>query len=132
MSLQDTIAPVGATAILQAILNAVGQLKLVPLGHWTWDSNLAFTVTYVVSIGAAAIACLLPAQTNKRKALLIGFGLIIFVGSFLTYNWVFSSPPTLSTTLFYDFVGFISFFLTYASFGFFIGRVTLFFSTKPT
>jgi hypothetical protein len=127
MSLVDAILPVAATAVSQAILNAVGALKLEPLPDWGWNAGITSAGTYVVASGTAAVACLLTARRNGTKALLIVIGLLAFLASLRAYTWVIS-PANLQNSGSYDWVGYISFFATYSSYGFVVARVIKFFS----
>ena len=127
MDIRDALA-VGATPALQGILNALGQLKLEPLAHWGTTRQALLPVTYIVASGSAAVACLWKAKTNRAKGLLIGLGLLLFVISYGCYQWVSSTPPTLDSVRFFDWLGVISFILTYTFFGFVVARVVRFFA----
>lgn len=129
MDIRNVLA-VGATPAFQAILNALGQLKLEPLGHWGTTQAALLPVTYIIAAGSAAIACLCKARTNKAKALLIGIGLLLFVISYGAYQWVSWTPPSVDTIWLWDCLGIISFVSTYAFFGFIVARVVKFFSQK--
>src|ERR1700757_1822870 len=108
MNIADAILPVATTAVSQAILNAIGALKLEPLANWGWNSGIASPVTYVVAAGTAALACLWTAKRNGTKALLVGIGLLALLASLWGYTWVISSPITSQNIGFYDLVGYIS------------------------
>jgi hypothetical protein len=123
MDAKNIIIPVAATPVLQAILNFVGLLKLVPLAHWGWNGDIVLPITYVVATGSAAIASLWPVRTNRVKAMLIAVGIIILLVSLYVYTWASTTPPTESNLRWYDVAGYATFFLTYASFGFVVTRV---------
>jgi len=129
VDVRNILIPVAATPVLQAILNFAGLLKLVPLGHWGWNEDILLPITYVVATGSAAVACLWPAQSNRTKAILIGVGLLVLLASLGVYTWVSTSPPKDILWL-YDAAGYVSFFLTYISFGFVVARVTKFFTQR--
>ena len=127
MDIRNILA-VGATPALQAILNALGQLKLEPLAHWGISQQALLPATYVVSAASAAIACLWSAKTKLRQMLLIAVGLVFFIISWAGYHWVSSSPPEIGSVLLFDWLGCLSFILTYVSFGFLVARVVKFFA----
>jgi hypothetical protein len=129
MDIRNSLVPVAATPILQAILNFAGLLKLEPLSHWGWSEDILLPITYVVTTGSAAIACLWSAQRNRSKAILIGIGLVVLLSSLGTYTWVSTTPPADPLWL-YDVAGYVSFFLTYSAFGFVVAHVVRFFAQK--
>jgi hypothetical protein len=130
VDIRNILIPVGATPVLQAILNYAGQLKLSPLGHWEWNEDIVQPITYIVSTGSAAVAGLLSIQTNRTKALLVALGLLVLIASLCVYTWLSTSPPGGGMLLLYDIMGYIFFFLTYIAFGFVVALVTKFFAQK--
>jgi uncharacterized membrane protein len=124
------LIPVVAAPTIQAMLNRVGALKLTPLAHWGWNDSIALSSTYLVTMGCAAFACLLRARNNRTKAILVALGVLVFVASLSAYTWASTHPPTRSNLWIYEIVGYSSFFLTYASFGFAIARVALYLSPE--
>jgi hypothetical protein len=130
MDAKNMVIPVAATPALQFILNFAGLLKLLPLTHWEWNESILLPITYIVTTGTAAIACLWVVRTKRVKALLIAVGIMILLGSLYLYTWASTTPPTRGNLLFYDLVGYVSFFLTYISFGFVVAHVVNVFTQK--
>lgn len=130
MDIRGTMLPIAATPALQCILNVAGLLELEPLAHWQKTRQDLLPATYLIAIGAAAIACLIKAQTNRAKAVLIGAGLAVFVASYGAYLWVSTSPPRSGSLQLYDAASYLAFPLTYAAFGFVVARVVKFFAQK--
>jgi hypothetical protein len=128
--IRDLIVSVAGTPVLQKMLKAVGLLNLIPLPNWELRSYE--TITYVLAAGMAAIACLWPAKRNGTKILLLALGLALLVSSYSAYSWVTAHPPGTDTSWYYDQLGQASFFTTYASFGFVIGRLVKFLPRKST
>lgn len=121
---------VAATPLLQAILNIVGQLKLTPLAHWEWNESIALPITYIVSTGSAAVACLFTARKNRTKGILIACGMLTLLLSLYGYTWASTVPPKQGQLLFYDIVAYVSFFLTYMAFGFVVAHVVQFYAQR--
>jgi hypothetical protein len=115
--------------VLQAILQWIGLLKVTPLAIWQSNASVFTTVSYLVSAGAAAMASLCQPKTTGKVVLLL-LGVLVLLASVWAYNWVSSSPPTSQTISYYEPLGYASFFATYASFGFLVGRVMDFFGGK--
>jgi hypothetical protein len=130
MDVLKKLIPVAATPVFQAIFNFVGLLKLTPFAHWGWNEDISLPITYIVSTGSAAVACLWPAKKNRTKAILIAVGIVILLAALGVYTWVSTSPPKRDFLWFYDAVAYGSFFLTYIAFGFVVARVTKYFAQK--
>lgn len=119
------LIPVAAMPVVQGMLNRVGVLKLTPLSHWGWNDSIALSSTYLVTMGCAAVACLFKPRNIRTKVILICVGLLFFVGGLAAYTWTSTQPPTRGRLWVYELVGYGSFFLTYASFGFLVARIGL-------
>lgn len=130
MDFRNTIIPVAATPALQAVLNACGLLRLKPLPQWEWSDDFLFPITYLIAIGASAIALLMPLKSNRNKMIAIGLGILFLIGSVLGYTWVSNSPPRQSILWLYDSVAYGSFFATYICFGFLVALATRQFTQK--
>jgi hypothetical protein len=129
MDFRNVVVPVAATPLFQAILNAASLLELEPLKHWGWPTTLP--ITYVVATGSAAIACLVPANANKTKVILIGSGLVVLIVSFASYTWISRIPPMQGWLSLYEIAAYLTFFATYVAFGFVVARIVRFFAQVP-
>lgn len=124
MDVRKILMPVAATPALQAILHWIGMLDLLPLAHWGWKQGLVLAITYLVSTASAALAWLWPGKKKRSQIVLIVVGLVVLLASFGAYTWISTTPPTADRLWLYDVGGYVSFFLTYISYGFLVGRGT--------
>ena len=81
MDYRNFFIPVAASPAVQAILQYICELKLTPFAHWEWMKDFALPITYIVAIGAAAVASLLIVKRNHSKAIVIATGIIFLFSS---------------------------------------------------
>lgn len=125
------LAPVVVTPALQYYLKA---FHLVPLAAWGLDADAVATlsiVTYVIATASAAAASFFGAPSNKVKGWILIIAGLILIASYSTYAFGISQhPPGRVTHLFYYPAAFVSFYVTYISYGVVVAYVSKFLTKK--